>query len=320
VLILFYNDIFGSDPIKSQSAPSPAGCEFTTDRNRFNEAAIVVFHLPSLLDFPLSYLPSMSRRFLKVPPHALFKALFRIQKRPKQVWVGFWMECPQSIHYRAVLADAAFLSIFDIQMNYRQDSDVMRGYLPEPDALAAFQSPMPPKTALINAFISSPINQSGRLEYLRDLMKHITVDSYGKKLRTVSLQDDKSTSGSAAKKRIIERYKFTIAFENSRATDYVTEKFFEPLLAGSVPIYLGAPNVEDFAPGDCCYISTNNFNSPRDLAECLKKLDRDPLLYQNYFNWKKEPLRPRFLQLVERQQNWPTHMVDAATRILAGSR
>jgi hypothetical protein len=99
----------------------------------------------------------------------------------------------------------------------------------------------------------------------------------------------------------------------------VTEKFFDPLLAGSVPVYLGAPNVEDFAPGDRCYISTKDFTSPRDLADCLKKLDGDPLLYQNYFNWKTEPLRPRFLQLVERQQNWPTHMVDAAKRILAGS-
>ena len=322
MLILLYNDIFGRKPIKSESEPTPVGCEFTIDRSRYNEAAIVVFHLPSLVDFPLSYLPSLSRRFLKVPSHALFKALFGIQKRPKQVWVGFWMECPQSIHYRAVLADTAFLSLFDIHMNYRQDADVMRGYLPAPDALAAFRSPVPRKTGLINAFISSPVNQSGRLEYLRDLMRHITVDSYGKKLRTVSFQDDESNlfRGNPAKKGIIESYKFTIAFENSCATDYVTEKFFEPLLGGSVPVYLGAPNVEDFAPGDSCYISTKNFNSPRDLAEYLQKLDRDPQLFQNYFNWKKEPLRPRFLQLVERQQNWPTRMVDAAKRILAGSR
>jgi hypothetical protein len=252
----------------------------------------------------------------------LLKALFGVQKRPKQVWVGFWQECPRSIYYRALLNDAVFLSQFDIHMNYRQDADVMLGYLPAPDALAAFQSPVSRKTGLINAFVSSPLNQSGRLAYLRELMKHIAVDSYGRRFRTVSFQEDRSTihRGNAAKKKIIPDYKFTIAFENACATDYVTEKCFDPLRAGSVPVYLGAPNVEDFAPGDRCSINTNNFDSPRNLAEYLKELDRQPPLYQNYFNWKQEPLRPRFLQLVERQQNWPTHLVDAATRILAEAR
>jgi len=259
MLILLYNDIFGGAPIKSESAPIPAGCEFTTDRNRYNEAAIVVFHLPSLLDFPLSYLPTLSRRFFKLPSHTLLKAFFGIQKQPKQVWVGFWQECPRSIYYRALLNDAVFLSQFDIHMNYRQDADVMLGYLPAPDALAAIRSPV---------------------AYLRELMQHIAVDSYGRKLRTVSFPEDRSTihRGNAAKKRIIAGYKFTIAFENACATDYVTEKFFDPLLAGSVPVYMGAPNVEDLAPGDSCYVNTNNFNSPRDLAEYLMELDRHPRL------------------------------------------
>lgn len=43
--------------------------------------------------------------------------------------------------------------------------------------------------------------------------------------------------------------KFTLAFENSRARDYVTEKFFWPIDAGSIPIAYGAPNVALFAPG-----------------------------------------------------------------------
>src|SRR5207248_1256628 len=104
--ILLYNDIFGGAPIKSPSAPTPAGCQFTTERTRYNEADIVVFHLPSLMDFPLSYLPTLSRWLLKIPPHALLKAFFGVQKRPKQVWVGFWQECPRSIYYRALLTDA----------------------------------------------------------------------------------------------------------------------------------------------------------------------------------------------------------------------
>jgi len=71
------------------------------------------------------------------------------------------------------------------------------------------------------------------------------------------------------------------------------------------------------------HVSKKLLRNQCTVCRCLdlaSKLDRDPELFQNYFNWKKEPLRPRFVQLVERQQNWPTHMVDVAKRILAGSR
>jgi hypothetical protein len=30
---------------------------------------------------------------------------------------------------------------------------------------------------------------------------------------------------------------------------YVTEKFFDPLIAGSVSVYLGVPDVDKLAPG-----------------------------------------------------------------------
>ena len=41
---------------------------------------------------------------------------------------------------------------------------------------------------------------------------------------------------------------FTAAFEDSMAVDYVTEKVYDALHAGSVPLYLGAPNILEFVP------------------------------------------------------------------------
>jgi hypothetical protein len=38
-----------------------------------------------------------------------------------------------------------------------------------------------------------------------------------------------------AKQELISTYKFTMAFENGNAKDYVTEKLFGVLAAGSVP-------------------------------------------------------------------------------------
>ena len=47
---------------------------------------------------------------------------------------------------------------------------------------------------------------------------------------------------------MIRPYYFNLAMENSVALDYVTEKLYDPLLVGVVPVYKGAPNVENFVP------------------------------------------------------------------------
>lgn len=44
----------------------------------------------------------------------------------------------------------------------------------------------------------------------------------------------------------------------------MTEKFFNPLLAGTVPVYLGAPNIREFAPGENCFLDICTFDSPEE--------------------------------------------------------
>jgi hypothetical protein len=41
------------------------------------------------------------------------------------------------------------------------------------------------------------------------------------------------------KTTLVSQYLFTIAIENSLEYDYVTEKLWQPLAVGGVPIYLG---------------------------------------------------------------------------------
>ena len=52
---------------------------------------------------------------------------------------------------------------------------------------------------------------------------------------------------------IFSLHKFTLAFENSCFNGYVTEKMLYPMFAGSIPIYLGAPDVEKYVPKDVVY-------------------------------------------------------------------
>lgn len=57
---------------------------------------------------------------------------------------------------------------------------------------------------------------------------------------------------------------FTVSIENSLNSGFTTEKLWHPLTAGSMPIYLGAPNFEDWLPcKTACIIKLSKFESPK---------------------------------------------------------
>lgn len=83
------------------------------------------------------------------------------------------------------------------------------------------------------------------------------------------------------KKQAVSRSRFSLASENIRSPDYVSEKIFDVMNAGSVPVYLGAPNIRDFVPEDC-FVDASRFATPADLYAFLKSVD--DTAYQNYQN------------------------------------
>ncbi|GJP49182.1 hypothetical protein CLOM_g8426 [Closterium sp. NIES-68] len=80
-------------------------------------------------------------------------------------------------------------------------------------------------------------------------------------------------------------YLFALAVENTRAPGYVTEKFFYPLEAGTVPIYIGAPDIAAFAPPDS-YIDASGL-SPAEVGALVKRIAADPLEYMGYHAWRR---------------------------------
>ena len=73
---------------------------------------------------------------------------------------------------------------------------------------------------------------------------------------------------------ILSKSKFSICYENAIAPGYFTEKIFDCLIAGCVPIYLGAPDIEKYIPKECM-INKNDFNSYNDLNTYINNLKRD---------------------------------------------
>ena len=95
-------------------------------------------------------------------------------------------------------------------------------------------------------------------------------------------------------KKIYRNYPFYLAFENSIDVDYVSEKVFHALEAGTLPVYLGASNVKDFVPHRSV-VELRDHGSAEALAAYLKSLLDDPALYDSYFEWKRRPLPDAFV-------------------------
>ena len=71
------------------------------------------------------------------------------------------------------------------------------------------------------------------------------------------------------KRSVLSQYKFAICFENVIAPGYVTEKILDCFMAGVIPIYLGAPEIETLIPRET-YIDMRDFSSYEDLYKYLK--------------------------------------------------
>jgi len=129
-------------------------------------------------------------------------------------------------------------NITDLEMSYRQESDVWTPYFGHKTPI---REPFAKKTKFAAAFISNCGAKNNRLEVLKELMKHLPrIDSFGRCLHNTG-------SANGKKLELLQPYKFTFAFENCNTKDYVTEKMYAALRCGSVPVYMGAPNIEDFS-------------------------------------------------------------------------
>jgi len=117
------------------------------------------------------------------------------------------------------------------------------------------------------AFVVSNPKSPERNAFFRLLNRRRRVDSGGRHFNNIG-------GPVADKMAFIRGYRFCVAFENTSSPGYVTEKLVEPLLAGSIPLYWGDPEVaRDFDPG--CMVNLAAFPDFAAAADHVLALDAD---------------------------------------------
>ena len=270
IRVLFLNSMWGSYP-RHDARACAVPCVFSTDARDLDVADAVVVHLPT------------------APP------LSTLRKRPGQIWVAFSMESEVTV---PLMADPRAMAPFDLEVSYRRSADLWRPYFGPGSRDGLLQAPQAKTEPFpVAHFQSNAYDRSGRTSWVRELIRRVKVASYGSVLPTVPQAGSVATR--AERLAVSARHKFTLAFENSIAVDYVSDKLFDVWIAGSVPVYLGAPNVADFAPSDHCFIDVADFAGPAELAGYLNHLDAHDDEYEAYLEWKRSGPDPRFLEMLD---------------------
>uniref|UniRef100_A0A3B5KK60 Fucosyltransferase n=1 Tax=Xiphophorus couchianus TaxID=32473 RepID=A0A3B5KK60_9TELE len=238
------------------SAFNIEGCFITVDRKFYNKSDGVVIHHRDIAG-DLSNLPKSQRPWF-------------------QKWI--WMNWESPRHTARL---PGLNNLFNLTLSYRRDSDIKMpyGFLVTANTVEDFVPPS--KDKLVCWIVSNWSPNHVRAKYYNEFKNHINIQTFGRAFNKHIADKDYNP--------IVSSCKFYLAFENSVHEDYITEKLYNPLSLGTVPVVLGPTreNYEIFVPRDA-FIHVDDFKTPKELlADYLLLLDKNEELYLGYFKWRR---------------------------------
>ncbi|KHJ40825.1 fucosyl transferase [Trichuris suis] len=256
----FFGKTFGQEVL---STCPDLNCRITNNRSKLKSSSAVVFH-------------DRDVNILDVPKKRL----------PEQHFVFFLLESPY--HVSGTAFRQLSRGFYTLTMNYRRDADVhfpFGFFKPTSKPLPStfwenLRKEVASKKKLIAWFVSNCHTSSAREFYVKQLQQYVAVDIYGQ----CGPFKCPPNNWHCLETVVRQNYKFYIAFENSVCVDYVSEKYFDRLNDLVVPIVFGRTIYEQIGPNNS-FIAVDDFNSPKELADYLKRLDKDVDQYLKYFEW-----------------------------------
>jgi len=273
-LILYWDLPWGDGSIPPKHGETQGKCTISRDKKDLMKSKAVVFHHTTI-----------SKRDLP----------WKHYRNPEQVFIWWTAESPGSFVFMKHNLDD-YDNFFNWTMTYRRDSDVTAPYFTTNDLLksiemgqSAIDDIISKKEKLSIIFTSNCWYTYGALErkkisdQLFDL--GLNMERYGHCYRNSKLprSSQKDVDG------YIKKFKFYFAFENAlNCRDYITEKFWNALSLGVVPVVWGTSR-EDYASAapKGSFIHVDDFPNLNDLVTYLNYLDRNDTAYREYFRWRE---------------------------------
>ncbi|KAF0986856.1 hypothetical protein HZS_6681, partial [Henneguya salminicola] len=116
-----------------------------------------------------------------------------------------------------------------------------------------------------------------RLDYIDELKAYYPIDSFGACFHTKITPHDREY--------YIRKNKFYLSFENTLCLDYITEKYWQVLNLGAIPIVMGyGKKLTGLIPDS--YINVFDFESPKALSEYLNFVSNNETEFKRYHVWR----------------------------------
>lgn len=134
-------------------------------------------------------------------------------------------------------------------------------------------------------FAVSNGNAKERVEFFNQLSNYKKVDSCGKFMNNLGYNCPNNHE-SKDYQEFISQYKFMICFENTSSPNYFTEKLINAYVNGTIPIYWGCPNLDNYVNmSSILYLPPQYTDQDvSNLIERIKELDQDNEAYRSYYN------------------------------------
>jgi len=244
-------------------------------------------------------------------------------KRPGQKWFGCSKENGRS--YGATSeADLRAVYGIDYMMDYRLSADQPQTFFSQffvGEYARTLKPPTPANTIRKLAVMQAKCGGDAalgenaavfqtRLNFIHRLAAVVPTDSMGPCMHNAEPRLKFDEFGGALGRRPaqfhynkmenVRGYMFTLAAESVETEDWVTEKVYQALAVGSVPVYKGAPNVEKFLPCRDCIINANDFGSPEALGSHLNHLLTNTTAYNLLLGWTRREYRPEDFPFFEK--------------------
>ena len=234
-------------------------CTVTIDKRKLARSDLVLVHLRDF-DLPVIRLPG-------------------------QVWVVFSLESPRN----SLMSQSELEQLdgtFNWSMTYLPNSEYWAPYGTYSRRTMTDMGPVKDyhsvKEFSVVWYVSN-CDAMERMIYAQELSEYISVDIFGSCGREDGCQGNRSCS-----QLLRQRYKFYLAFENSKCDYYVTEKFWLALRDELIPVVMGASlaQYKQLAPPGS-FIHVDQFKSPKELAKYLRYLGSHPNEFNRYHEWRR---------------------------------